>query len=48
MESLRTLWTIVYIVGLGSFVAVAVAVVPLGLRDLLRLLRDLESEANDG
>ena len=41
VESLRTFWTWVYIIGLGTFAVVAVTIIPWGFRDLLHLLREL-------
>lgn len=37
-------WTWIYILGLGGFAVVALALLPLGIRDLFRLMSDL----NDG
>jgi hypothetical protein len=44
MESFMQFWTWVYVVGLGAFVLMAIVILPLGARDLLRLLRELDSD----
>ena len=44
MEGLRTAWTCIYLIGLSTFVVLAVAMVPLGLRDLIQLLRELAAD----
>ena len=38
-EALIELWGWIYALGLGSFFAVAIFVIPLGARDVWRLLR---------
>ena len=44
MNGLQQFWTWVYLLGLGAFIIVSVAIIPLGFRDLLRLLKDLEAD----
>lgn len=43
MDALQQFWTWVYILGLGIFALVALAIIPLGLRDLFRLLKELSA-----
>lgn len=43
-EALIALWGWIYVLGLGSFFAVAIVVIPLGARDVWRLFRS----ADDG
>jgi hypothetical protein len=40
-----SLWTWIYALGLGSFLVLAVVMVPLGARDVWRLLRAIERES---
>lgn len=47
MESLQSFWTWAYILGIGSFYVLVVAVIPLGFRDLLQLFRDLSTDHED-
>ena len=44
MESFMQFWTWAYLLGFGAFVLMALVILPLGARDLLRLLRELGSE----
>jgi hypothetical protein len=44
IETLQQFWTWAYLIGGGSFALVAILVMPLGLRDLLRLMRELADE----
>lgn len=44
IETLQTVWTWIYIIGLGSFALVAAIIIPLGFKDLVRLLRELNEE----
>ena len=44
MENLQRFWTWTYLLGCGAFVVMAIVIVPLGLRDLVRLLHDLGSD----
>lgn len=37
-----SLWTWIYVFGLGSFFVIALVMVPLGARDVWRLLRAIE------
>jgi len=41
MESWITFWTVVCLVGFASFYVLVLAILPLGARDLLALLRHL-------
>ena len=47
MESLQSFWTWMYILGVGSFYLLVLAVIPLGFRDLLHLFRDLNQGHQD-
>ncbi len=47
IESWMSLWTWIYLVGLGSFFVIALAMVPLGARDVWRLLRALRFEREE-
>ncbi len=48
MDLLRDFWTWAYILGLALFALMAVIIIPLGLRDLIRLLAHLnEDHRND-
>lgn len=38
-----SLWTWIYVLGLGSFFVIALAMVPLGARDVVRLLRAIQA-----
>lgn len=44
IEGWVSLWTWIYALGLGSFLVLAVVMVPLGARDVWRLLRAIERE----
>lgn len=44
MEFLKDFWTWAYIIGIGLFALMAVIIIPLGLRDLIRLFADLNKE----
>lgn len=37
-----SLWTWIYVLGLGAFFVIALAMVPLGARDVVRLLRAIQ------
>jgi hypothetical protein len=43
MDGVQQFWTWAYLLGFGAFVVMAIIIIPLGLRDLLRLLKDLGS-----
>lgn len=43
-DSFMALWGWIYAIGLGSFFVVAAFVIPLGARDILRLLRAASEE----
>lgn len=47
IDTLIAIWGWIYVLGLGAFFAVAVFVIPLGARDVLRLLRP-EAEDETG
>ena len=42
MEDWITFWKWAYVIGLGSFAVLVVAVIPLGARDLIALFRHLQ------
>jgi hypothetical protein len=44
MESFMQFWTWAYLLGFGAFVLMSLIILPLGARDLLRLLRELDSD----
>jgi hypothetical protein len=44
LESWVALWTWIYALGLGSFFVLALVMIPLGARDVRRLLRSIEVE----
>jgi hypothetical protein len=48
LESWITVWTWVYAIGLGSFLVIALAIVPLGARDVWRMLRAVEASRDIG
>ena len=48
MNGLQQFWTWVYLLGIGAFVIMTVVIIPLGFRDLLRLLKDLGAGEQDG
>ncbi len=41
---MQSFWTVIYIVGLASFYALLLVVIPLGARDLRALLRELRQK----
>lgn len=47
LESLVSLWTWIYALGLGSFFVIALAIVPLGARDVWQMLRKAEAEREE-
>jgi hypothetical protein len=47
LESWITLWTWFYALGLGSFLVIALAIVPLGARDVWLMLRAVELEREE-
>jgi len=47
VESWVALWTWIYALGLGSFFVLALVMVPLGARDVWRLLRAIEVEREE-
>ena len=47
MELWISLWTWIYVLGLGSFFVIALVMVPLGARDVWRLLRAIEVEREE-
>jgi hypothetical protein len=47
LESLVSLWTWIYALGLGSFIVIALAIVPLGARDVWRMLRAVEADREE-
>ena len=47
MESLMTIWAWIYLIGLASFFLLALAIVPLGGRDLMSLFRTLSGRDKD-
>jgi len=44
MDALRDFWTWAYIIGLATFALMALVIIPLGLRDLVRLLNHLNQD----
>jgi len=44
VESWIIFWKWAYLIGLISFAALVIAVIPLGARDLIRLLRHLQRQ----
>ena len=44
MNSWITFWQWLYIIGLGSFFVLVLAIIPLGARDLMRLFRHLNRD----
>ena len=44
MEFMKEFWTWTYIIGFGLFAVMAVFIIPLGLRDLIRLFADLNKD----
>ena len=48
MDFLQDFWTWVYIVGLAMFALMALIIIPLGLRDLIRLFAHLNVEHRNG
>jgi hypothetical protein len=46
MDNWITFWEIAYVVGLGSFFVLAVLIVPLGARDLVRLFKHLDRQTD--
>jgi len=44
IEEFKLFWTFAYILGCGAFAVMACVVIPLGARDLLRLLRELRQD----
>lgn len=44
MEFLKDFWTWAYIIGMGLFAVMAVIIIPLGLRDLIRLFVHLNDD----
>ena len=47
MNSLTTFWTWAYGIGLTLFALLVVVIIPLGARDLKRLLKDLNQRDQD-
>ena len=47
MEGLKLFWTWAYVLGFGAFAVMALIIIPLGMRDLIRLLKDLGSHDRD-
>jgi hypothetical protein len=47
MNELATFWKWAYILGLGSYALIAIVVIPLGVRDLVRMFRLLRDSARD-
>ena len=47
MESLKEFWTWVYIFGSCGFVIMALIVIPLGFRDLIRMFTQLNDDHRD-
>ena len=47
MESFQSFWTWAYILGIGCFYLLVLAVIPLGFRDLLHLFRALNKDRED-
>ncbi len=46
MNTLQQFWTWTYTVGLSGFALMALIIIPLGLRDLIRLMKELGEDAN--
>lgn len=44
MEFMKDFWTWAYIIGFSLFAVMAVFIIPLGFRDLLRLFADLNKD----
>ena len=44
MENLKTFWTWAYILGIGAFYVLVLAIIPLGFLDLLQMLRRLSKQ----
>jgi len=47
MEALQQFWTAVYIFGFAAFILLTLIIIPLGFRDLLKLLKELHVERNE-
>jgi len=46
MDGWITFWRFAYIIGLSSFFLLAIVIVPLGARDLVRLFKHLDRKTN--
>jgi len=46
MNDLIHFWKILYIVGIGLFYITVAVIIPLGLKELVILLRDLKNESS--
>ena len=47
MDGLKTVWTVLYALGLASFSVLVLVTIPLGARDLRQLFRDLKAAGRD-
>jgi hypothetical protein len=47
MDGWQSLWTWIYVIGFGAFVVMAVVIIPLGFKDLMRLLKELAADEDD-
>jgi hypothetical protein len=48
MDSLKIFWTMAYIIGLALFAVMALIIIPLGFRDLIRLFARLNEDRGNG
>jgi len=48
MDFLQDFWTWAYIIGLALFALMALIIIPLGLRDLVRLFAHLNEDRRNG
>ncbi len=48
MDSLKTFWSMAYIIGLALFALMALIIIPLGFRDLIRLFAHLNEDRRNG
>ena len=47
MAAWQTFWLWTYVLGLGAFALLAVVLIPLGLRDLVRMFRHLREQGEE-
>lgn len=47
MDSLITMWAVIYLLGLSAFYLLVLFIIPGGWKDMLQLFRDLKSAENN-